>query len=463
MRQLPDVLFIALFFLVITALVASIRIGPASRSRVIQRELFADKAGPEQAVVVSDRIYFIKAGLVNFYAQAKNAIGHNDPEFRTFAEPTAFFHPNYLDFCCKTTANSDGRPACEEECKSISLVTSACTDNRASFINEIRTSTISGDLGTATKDNCAVSILGNTYNLVKRTVNFDKVITDIQQVGNVSQQLFRMTLTGNTVFFALSRPAFVTFSSAGLYRVIYDDVTKATALQSNEVPKRRHMFAYYTTLEKENYVYVQKVNAEDIEDFQMYQETTTNLLTQKKENPITIYYMNYVSELRQPSMVANSVTFVISQYLFATVFKSTTSITISTDTENTQNMSSLVLSQNEDLSLSLNIDDERYEVPDEVRYFEDKDLSDFHVIFTVSYDMITIVVLSRNSITKKNVCSMVRYHSNKVFKMDKALLETALTHHGLQIPENLADVMSSTSIPNYAHLALKLGYAFDSV
>jgi hypothetical protein len=252
------------------------------------------------------------------------------------------------------------------------------------------------------------------------------------------------------------------FTKAGLYRVVYDDVTKATALSSNELPKRRHIFAYFSSVEKVNYIYVQKVTKDEIENLEMYPESSANLLVEDKENPITIFYMNYSKEAMQASMIANSMTILISKHMYHNLYKNTSSIVISSNNENSRNITNIVILQNQDMSLSVKIDNDVYEIPDDVQYFNNKDLSDFHIIVTISYDIMTIVVFSRNSLTKQNACSMVRYHLDKRLYIAKDLLKQTLQQRGLMPQDHLSDVLNYTTIPNFAHLSMKLGYPFEN-
>jgi hypothetical protein len=325
-----------------------------------------------------------------------------------------------------------------------------------------RIATIGGEFGIMTKENSLIAIIGNTYQLVKRTMHFGQNLKEIKQVGNVSENKFRLEIAGNNIFFALSRPIFMAFTKAGLYRVVYDDVTKATALSSNELPKRRHIFAYFSSVEKVNYIYVQKVTKDEIENLEMYPESSANLLVEDKENPITIFYMNYSKEAMQASMIANSMTILISKHMYHNLYKNTSSIVISSNNENSRNITNIVILQNQDMSLSVKIDNDVYEIPDDVQYFNNKDLSDFHIIVTISYDIMTIVVFSRNSLTKQNACSMVRYHLDKRLYIAKDLLKQTLQQRGLMPQDHLSDVLNYTTIPNFAHLSMKLGYPFEN-
>ena len=452
MSHFSDTLLFALFILLITAVVASVKYRRPHEAFV------------NEALVISDRIYFVKAGLVNFFAQAKNAIGQLDPEFKAFVQNTVSFFPNYLDICCKTTKTSEGTAACEQDCNQISLLTSACIDDKAIFMNEYNNvSTISGKFGIASKENCKVAILGNQYQLVKRTMNMTNMWAGVQQVGNTSQNLYRLELQGNHIFFVLSRPMFITFANAGLYRVLYEDVNKATAISTSEPPRRRHAFAYFTTMETPNYVYVQKVENEDIENFEMYAPSSANLVVENKANPVTLFYMNYLTEVTQSSMTAYSTTIILDNVMFDRLFKNTSNIMLSTNQDNKQKVTSFGFVQNQDLSLAVQVDEDVYPVPDDIRYYENSDLSNFHIVVTISYDVLTMVLFTRHAATKSNTCTMVRHHLTKVFQCNKDLLKQSLTQRGLMPLEHLSDVFNFTAIPNYAHLAVKLGYSFDSV
>jgi hypothetical protein len=462
-----DFIFFAMFIVVLCAFISSIQ-----PRKLKSRETFENAS--EQSLIISSRVEYIRQGLVNFFAQRKNVVDVPETVFMDFVKLTTFIWPNYIDLCCQTTQKitDSGTTDVNCDCGNILIDTSSCTDNTLLFMNERKTATITSNLGSVDSKNCMLTLLGNNYTISKRSMKLK--ITGIEHVGNFTKQRYRLYLEGNLAAFILSRPLFISFNTEGFYRIIYEDMrTRNNETEIYEDHSVRNAFAYFDSTKGSQYrVLVEKINNIDLPQsgLKMVVDTDGTLINMKAPLtvPTTIYYMNYVNEITTASMMSYTATFYIDSFMYGDAFLNRTNINIITSANDSRFVSTVTFRQNIDMSMTLMLDTESYDLPAEFVYYGNANQYDkFHIIITVSYDILNVVCFGVVKNSRKNVAHYARYHIPKVFKMDKTQLINTLQNSKMQdgrslfMSNEVSDVMNVTAIPNYALLAYKLGYVFD--
>jgi len=445
-----ELVLTALFIIIMTAMFASMR--------PLRIENFNDtpeaKGGEHQ--LASDRVLYLKVGLINFFAQPKNVVNLGQAALMKFAEDKVLFWPNYIDICCKsTTIIDDGnvKKAADCDCDNISLMTSSCVDETLTFMNEKRIRTIQGSIGAPSTANCTMSIFGCDYKIMKRSIKLN--IASVLHTGAFSTPRFEVTLIGNAAPLILSRPIFIAFNMGGLYRTIHED-SKTVELSTEDILTRNALSNFDST-QKEHKLKLEKIMNADVFGKHIYIDTPNTIAGITGEVPLTLFYVNFDNELQHHSMTSNVYSLIIDNDTIPRIFDSRTQITILTGAQDSSYASKLVVKKMVGKGFIIQIDDVDYNIP---AGFNIDEFSKFHITITYSYDILMIVCFGIKAITRKNVCYMTRYHTPKIFQMKKGDLKKAIKENGLK-PENLHDVFSSTGIPNYALLAYKLGYVFD--
>lgn len=418
-----------------------------------------------QGPIMSDRINYFRIGLANFFTRHDYVSRKTKLEFDDYIKDKVYIWPSYQDICCQSldTGTTDLDCACDN----INISNSSCLDNLMKFHNESRVSTIEGNIGAPKTSNCTMTILGNDYMLMKRSLKMK--IKEIKQVDIGRNKRFRLNLSGQLALFALSRPMFLSFNTSGLYRVIHEDKNNPSTENEYEIAKFSNMFANFdSTRTRDNIVYLQQVAHDEIEGLRVFEETNTHIArTQdiaKKDHPVTLYYLNYRSEVK----VYDAQTHVINLFLNHKIYNSfslANTIDILTGNDKSQLVRFVRLHKSQSGILDLIIDDIRYPLPEDFIYYDPKQYQRFDICITVSYDIVLIACYCIDSITRKNISYLSRYNLPRSFGMKK---ETVMEIIKGQSPDmfymmrnNLKDVMSLTAIPNYAHLAYSLGYVFN--
>lgn len=423
-------------------------------------------AMPSPGPIMSNRIFYFRIGLANFFTRQDYVTRKSLLEFETWMKDKIYVWPNYQDICCKSLDKGDAELDCA--CDNINISNSSCLDTSMRFHNEPRLTTIEGNIGAAKNSNCTMTILGNDYMLVKRSLGMK--IKEIKQVDIGMMKTFRLNITGQVALFALSRPMFLSFNTSGLYRVLHEDKNESSTESEYESPRFSNMFAHFdSTRTRDNIVYLKQVAHDEIEDMTVFQETNTHIARtfdpSKLSHPVTLYYLNYRSEVKVYDAQAHAFNFFVSQKIYNTSFRLSNTIEILTGNERSQEIKSVQLQKTPEGLLELRIDGNLYPLPEDFVYYDPTQYQRFDICFTISYDIVLIACYSIDSQTRKNTCYLTRYNLPRNFRIPKAdLLERIKT----QAPDmfytmrnNLKDVMSVTSIPNYAHLAYSLGYVFN--
>lgn len=464
--------FTLVFIIIVTAFIASLKPN-------ILKERFENSKN--DALVLSERIWYLKAGLVNFFAQEKNVATDDYAVFKTFANNTIYFHPNDIDICCKAT---QGKMNCD--CPNISIHTSSVPDNTIKFFSEETVSTLFSQLPTSDERNAKCVISGNHYKILKRGIKL-RALDKIEEVAQVGSEMYRIDLLGNIATFVLSRPVFIMMNDGGLYKVLYGD-KKETPLSKFPL----NIFANYDGASpdpacKENCkkyysLYLKRIKNDDFDGNFMYTEVDRPLkLVDKSEMKdvsfiSTIYYLTYSEEITTSGLTTNTVTLFLDKNMIKEIFEVNSNITIATDAKDNSNVTSITLEQerNGDIKFIVNGKDE-IKLPESFPYNKKNEyglevLEKFHIIFTYSYDVVTLVCIGLDEDNRKNYITMERHHMDKSFKMKKDTLITFLHSKKLAGPSrylfidnSLKEVLGPTSIPNYAVVAHRLGYSFQTV
>lgn len=471
MTEHTELLFLSAFIIILTACVASVK---------YTREPFADETGTQEVVakpsqVISNRIQYVKAGLVNFYAQMDNVDKVTENTFIDFIRLTIQFWPNYQDLCCsgtvqKTSGSANKTVNCD--CNNITILNSSCYDNALKFTNEGASKTIS-QIGTS-DNNCMMTILQNDYRLVKRSLNLQ--IGSTEHVGPISKQMYKLVIGGNIAPFVLSRPMFISFNTLGLYRVIYDDYTNRNSMIDGfEDNKTRNVFAFFDSTKKNGYkMFLEKIKNSDYKNFELYSDTPATINGMTGSSPATIYYVNYQRETKGANLIINSATFFVDNVMYDELFQNNSNISIVTGASNSRYASAITFTQNANESMSIAVDGETFNIPSEFVYYgTQNNFLKWHIIVTYSFDVLTIVCFGvQKQLGNANISYMVRYHPRRTLNMSKdTLLDTLqkrilsdgrfLFMNKTKNNDYFSEVMNVTSIPNYAFLAQTLGYTFD--
>ena len=418
-----------------------------------------------QGPIMSDRINYFRIGLADFFTRHGYVSRKTKLEFEDYIKDKVYIWPSYQDICCKSldTGSTDLDCACDN----INISNSSCLDNLMKFHNEPRVSTIEGNIGAPKSSNCTMTILGNDYMLMKRSLKMK--IKELKQVDIGDNKRFRLNLTGQLALFALSRPMFLSFNTNGLYRVVHEDKNNPSTESEYEITNFSNMFANFdSTRTRDNIVYLQQVAHDEIENLHVFQETNTHIGRiqdiAKRDHPVTLYYLNYRSEVKVYDAHTHVINLFVNQKIYNSFIFANT-IDILTGNEKSQQIRFVRLHKSQSGILDLIIDDVSYPLPEDFVYYDPKQYQRFDICITISYDIVLIACYCIDSVTRKNICYLSRYNLPRNFGVMK---ETALEIIKSQSPDmfymmrnNLKDVMSMTSIPNYAHLAYSLGYVFN--
>lgn len=453
---------ISLIFICLLIIIQSVFISQLRLSRKNREDFFED-----DMPIISDRIYYFKIGLSSLFTDQSKLTKMADTDFLSWIKKYVYVWPNYQDFCCKSMTNKDDKIDCG--CENINLSMSACPDESMHFFNEARINTIEGNVGAPRNTNCMMTILGNNYMFMKRSINIT-LTRPIDQVGTGDNKLYRLTLIGNLSSIILSRPLFISFNTNGLYRVIYEDYTKATGVDEFEPKKERNGFAYYDSTKNPQHIYLSKVKDDEIENKVIFTESVSNIFKNVSPfqdlHPATIYYLTHKSDVKVSDTDTHTMNLCINKMMYSSEFSTSNTIELITENDDAKFMNGISLKKEEDGILSLIIDNENiYEIPSEFSYNNPNTYSKFDIFFSFAMDVITIVCLGTESKTRRNVAYVARYHTKKTFTMKKSTLKNALEARAPNMynymETYLKDTMNSTAMPNFAKLGYKLGYNFN--
>lgn len=418
--------------------------------------------------VRSDRILYFKIGLANFFTTHDKLFMMTMPDFKSYINDKVYIWPNYQDLCCKTMDNRDSSLDCA--CDDINIHISSCTDDSPGTSNEPRAQTIEEVIGAMKKSNCTMTMFGNEYLLLKKSLVI-RLSSPISLVGVGNNKLYRLSLSGSITSFVLSRPLLISFNTSGLYQVVHEDINNPTRANESEQKIHSNTFAFYdSTRVNDNIVYLRKINHDIVPGFSVYTPTSTNIYNTFKpgttDMTATLYHLSYKAEVKLYDAITNTVNLVINQDIFMSAFKVNNVLELVTDIDDTSIPRTISIRKEFDGILHFMIDGVVYSLPEGFVYYDPSQYERFDIIYTYAYDILLITCLGVESSTRKNVCYVLRHELNKKFQMKKS---TMLDIFKNQMPEmheymtRLRDVMNVTCIPNFAQVAYKLGYVFTVV
>ncbi len=424
-------------------------------------------------VIISDRIFYFKLGLANFFAQHQTLPRKTNSEFMSWISENSkvFVWPNYQDICCKSLEH-ENKEKLKCSCDNIHIGFSSFQDKSTRIYNEKRIPSIESSIGAPQLRNCTMTILNSDYHLLKRTYLFN-IPEPIVQEGSNKSPIYRVPLQGSITSLVLSRPLFVSFNMAGLYMVVHEDFENQTVLNNNEDKKESNAFAYFnSTKTDKNFIHLKPIPSE-FEGKMIFPPTKKNIRENyspdRLQYPGTLYYFNFKSELKMYDADIHVLNLMIDEKLYNEEFATNNRIEIGTAQDHTNYIQHILLTKDDDNILKLNLDGQIFEIPSDFLYHDPQKFMHFNICFTISHDILIITCFGAERIADKSaqmsVCFQVRRHiSNKVFQMRKQRLMDTLTSRSPNmlhlINGRLREAMTISSIPNYALLAYNLGYTF---
>jgi len=427
-------------------------------------EMYQDSKVIPREPIMSDRYMYFQAGMQCFFTSFEKTADIKPDQFLAWIRDNNFFiyfWPNYQDLCCKKEKQEDAaRKNCD--CENIDVRLSSFEDDAFEYHNESRSHNIESKLGASNKNNCMVTLLGNDYILQKRTLRMK--VQDKERV-NKSRDLYRLTVQHEDLMaFVLSRPLFLSFSGSGIAGVIHEDYDNAIGLEEFEDKKERNIFSYFGSSQDPS---SHRLLIHDFKDGKLSKQNNFSIFNSpkhsahkdpSKDQMCTLYYLTFLREVHDIPQ-AYAVNFCVNKKLLDEK-KDAVYITLDMSDEDPLLVRKVAMIK-DDGRLMLRVDKQDYEMPDEFD-IRDPYLTHFDIFFTIAFNIIIIVCLGKNSISRQSVVFMKRHHIKKRFESDKAFLHQAFRE---QVPKmyqhmqtNLDDVIGLTAIPNYANIAYKLGY-----
>ena len=411
--------------------------------------------------IMSDRYMYFQAGMQCFFTSFEKTADIKPEEFLAWIRDNNFFiyfWPNYQDLCCKS--EKERHENCD--CENIDVRLSSFEDDAYNYHNESRSQSIESNLGATNKNNCMVTLLGNDYILQKRTIRMK--VKDKERV-NKSRDMYRITIEHKDLMaFVLSRPLFMSFSGSGIAAVIHEDYDRAIGLEEFEDKNERNIFSYFGSSQdrSSHHLLVRefkdgKLSAQN--NFSIFSSAKYSTYKDpSKDQLCTLYYLTFLREVHDIPQ-AYAVNFCVNKKLFDEK-RDAVYITLDMNDEDPSLVHKVAMIK-DDGRLSLRVNQHDYEMPDEFD-IHDPYLTHFDVFFTIAFNIIIIVCLGKNSVSKQSVVFMKRHHIKKRFQSDKTFLHQAFRE---QVPKmyqymqtHLDDVICLTAVPNYAKIAYKLGY-----
>jgi hypothetical protein len=423
---------------------------------------------PDENVIQSERLIYFKIGLANFFTQQDKLTSLTMPKFLSIIKQNVYMWPNYQDLCCKALEKGDSNLDCS--CNNINIRNTSCFDTKTAIMNEKSVDTIEASLGASKQENCTISVLGNDYFFVKRSVLLN--IQNIDMIGLSSKKQFRLTLGGNVSSIVFTRPLFISFNVHGLYKVVHQDVDKTSRLDEYENKKESNMFAFYDSSKHDtNVMYLEKIHHNPENDIIVYNETSSTIKAfekqKKKDYSATLYYMNYKSEIKVYDANTNVLNIIINEKTYNDTFLRSSTLVIITQKDNSDFIYTIQIEKNNDGKVHVVIYEETdkvktFNIPDEFLYYDPSHFEKFDICITFSYDILMINCWGIRQDTRVTEGFSVRYHLSKKLEIKKELARTTLQEQAPQIlyymNNTLKDVMNFTCIPNYSRLMNVMGY-----
>ncbi len=420
-------------------------------------------------VVLSDRLLYFKIGLANFFTQHDGVLNLNQEDFMKWIKDKVFIWPSYQDLCCKSlqVENDDGKKKIDCNCDNINLSIFSCPEKRLIIYNEPHLNNIEGSVGASNTDNCNMSILGNEYFLLKRSIIL-RMTEPITEHGLTQNKFLKLKVDGRLTSVVFSRPMFVSFNTAGLFRIIHEDARNPTLVNDFDIKKDANAFAYFDSNKTTgNIILLKKIRSDELGEKQVFNFSRANILhanhKTKANYPCTIYYLSYHSEIKLYDASSSVINFVFDEKIYNENFRFGSMNTYFTNKNDTKFVEKIVIEKKSDNTLSFQLDNTEYNIPSDFAYTDPAQYSRFHIFFTIAYNIILIHCCAVENVTKKHVFISARYHHDKKFEMRKDHLlssmqdQSPLMHE--YITKKLSQNMNVTCIPNYALLANALGYS----
>ena len=187
----------------------------------------------------------------------------------------------------------------------------------------------------------------------------------------------------------------------------------------------------------------------------------------KSQENVTIYYLDYKSEIRVIDSNSHTINFIIDEQIYKDAFERIDGITINgIKNDRTQFIQSVILRKTNQGIIEILVDDTTYNLPSQFRYYDPSAYSKFTFVVTLTYDILLIHCFAVLRIDNRNVCFTVRYHLPKILKTKKTDIITTIKDNipmmdNLFQKRELMNVFNVTCIPNYAKLAQRLGFSFN--
>lgn len=434
-----------------------------------RNDSLAIKADKDSDILLqSDRLYFFKIGLANFFTKQNGVSSFSNPEFVRWIKKRAYFWPNNQDICCKSL-ESEYNLKCN--CGYLHIADTSSPDPSAPYMDEAKYVSIQSITGPSNKDLCSVTVLENDYIFLKRSIILN-VPHKIEEIGIGNNKKIRLHINGHIPSLVLSRPLFISFNNRGLFQVLHEDFNNQTQVNEYDNNKQRNIFAFYDSTKRNKlFLILKKVPQNAIEGRTFYTKTNKSLVREHKpQNPninATIYYLNYRSEIKAYDSYTHTINLLISDTVYNDSFKlNDTFMFAGSEQNNTNFISTIGVQKSPEGRIIFLVDDKEYRIPEEFRYHDPQVFRKFHICFTLTYDILLIHCLGIEKNQNKNVCYAVRHHLSKRFKAKKSDILANITEN---IPEmdnifknkTVKPSINVTCIPNYAILAQRLGYNFN--
>lgn len=461
----------AICLLLLCAIISSVKHSP--------KETF------ENSVLNEDKLILYNTnGLFYFYAYGGvNSKFYNLQSDIDTIKFLVSFYPNYMDNYCQgiTGANLD-----TARCNNMYIDYNATKDNQFSSLsyNEMTCESINSDIG-AKPENSIIRVMGNYYKFMKRCFKVNQLKIDQPIISGINQEQtisYILNFTDPLSSVVLSRPLFISFGTYGLYYIDHskDSSNNVFASYDSTDPTPKRMTIYP----------VQSLN-----NFAMYPGTQFNVQNLYGNGnvipttfPITIYYLNYYDSISARQNIsfnsANTLTFVLSNTTIQNMLNQqnsvsaqfTTTLNFSGTTTTPDTLAATLdivwngsaMSPADLLKFNVNYSSGFSNVSVSphlgfLSYLLADMSAKFHIVFSYSLDVIIITCFVKQG--DGDACYMIRQPVSTgsdmvVLKYDVANMDQQLQDNNLSYDLDLyKQLVSMTSIPNYALLGKAFGYA----
>jgi len=399
-----------------------------------------------ESPIISARTNLFKGGLSGFFTDQKDV--RSMPNFMQWIKNHVYVWPNSQDVCCATLEETP----CN--CDKFFINNSSCLDKQPYFFNTDFRKNIQSTLGSTHDVNCTMTILNNTYKLMRRSTELD--VNNITTVTSpLDGNYFRLEVP-SVKHLTLLRPLYISFNTIGLYEVMHEDAGNPTRANEFEKKKDANSFAYFDSAVDHGVIYLRPVD-----DSGIYPTKADNLarhfgkILDGKSMSCNIYYLSPETPLNMQDKVSKVFNFYINNSIYEMLGKKS-AITFSLGNNINSNLArSVSISKSIDGNIQVSIDDEVYSYPMDFPFYE---MERFDLMICYCYNTLLLVGFGEHK--KKVRTIMIRHKVHKQFRWEYDNLKETFQSEAPKAFNSLINLYPLDIIPNFASIFDQLGYVY---